>query len=593
MLQLSNWMTGSITRTIARFVAALAVTGTTAIFAPAAAAQQITDTNITTLAAAVDAEIAKAPNHNDSIVWGLFKQLEVLTVEPRKGPEGEALPGGPLHTDANANFYCARIGFFLLKNVAGNPQMFGGWVWPRTLQRITWALNQNSGHPQAWFLWGNIHRDAIAGRNWKEAERGFRFDLVLNPDRIASKHSHVFCLLNLGKPAEALTAADTYLAAHPQSAKLHEFRGDALYSLARYQDAMTAYQTSAHLDLADGGILDKVKNADLKHQTATTGRPMPHNYLKWLVLYYKQHPQQTISEEKRGHLLWSIWDGVRRGQGDAAAQAWGAQCVQCFAALEATFPQSARIARWCDYQAEIYRYDLSQLTKLEDAVIRGLTADPTSQAIMDRLNLPTAGVNLFDHYKGHKQYPQGVAVVNRLLPLLPSDSPLERSRRAVMHQFAFECFKGLGQFTNAEAAIRAAVESDPRNSVYPNSYGLMLRYTGDTAGAETQFRKALEIAPSHPWAAQNLTGLLMAQGQWSAFHDHCSQSLYWAHDTVEQAKADLTATLDPQRVDGAATPAEIAAAHESVDAATHDLLKMRRLWTEGLQLERASTTAPK
>ncbi|MHC5019623.1 MAG: tetratricopeptide repeat protein [Planctomycetota bacterium] len=221
-------------------------------------------------------------------------------------------------------------------------------------------------------------------------------------------------------------------------------------------------------------------------------------------------------------------------------------------------------------------------------MLRGLAADPTSQAVMDRLNLPSQGVNLFDHYKGAGRYSDGIAFVEKLLPLLPTTTPLDRARRAVMHQFAFECHKGLGQFTQAEASIQAAIESDPRNSVYPNSYGLMLRYTGNTAGAMEQFRKALEIAPSHPWAAQNLAGLLMAQGDWAAFHDHCSRALYWAQDTVEQVQAHLTETLDPQRVDGPASQQEIATAQEALDAAKHDLMKMRRLWTEGLQLERAA-----
>jgi len=596
MLRLPTWTTGLVT-TAALIAAALLAT------APAAQAQQITAQDLPTLQKMVDAEIAKGPKNNASNVWGLFKQLEQLTAAPHTDSAGKQRPAGPLHLVADANYYCAKIGFFLLKNVAGNPDMFGGWVWPRTKERISWALNQNQNHKEAWLLWGKIHQDAVAGRNWKEAERGFRFDLVLNPKRSESMRYHVFCLLQLGRPQQALKAADTYLNTNVGSARLHELRGDALYSLGRYRDARNAYAVAVDLHLGDGQIFDKAKNADLKHQEQAAvaagkpSRPMPNWYLQYLKNYFSRHPDQFISEEKRGHLLWTIWSGLQRNGHEMAAQ-FAADCIACFAGLEEDFPKAGpRAAVWCDYQADIYRYDLTKLPQLQATVLRGLKADPGSQAVMDRLNLPGAGVNLFDYYKGNDvegrapQYQQGVDFVNQLLPLLPTTSPVDRARRAVMHQFAFECHKGLAQFPQANAAIQAAIDADPSNPVYPNSYGLLLRYTGDTAGAKKQFQAALEIAPSHPWAAQNLAGLLIAEGAWPEFHDHCSRALYWAQDSVEQTEAELKATLDPQRFDGPATRDQVAAARESVDAAKHDLLKIRRLWQEGLQLERAATAA--
>lgn len=586
MLRPPTWTTGFAV------TAALAL-ATLGAAAPAAQAQQITTTDLPALQTMVDAEVAKAPAHDDSQVWGLFKQLEALTVQGYTNDQGVAVPPGPHHDNPDANYYCAKIGFFLLKNVAGNPDMFGGWVWPRTQERITWALTQNGNHPQAWLLWGHIHRDRIAGENWAEAERGYGFDLKLNPTRFESKRYHVYCLLRLGKAAEALTTADAYLADHADSAPLHEMRGDALYSLGTkaapgpWQTAMQAYQAAAELDLADGGLLDKVKKADLLYQDATTGAPQPHAFLQWLQGYGQRHPEQSISEEKRGVELRTIWVRESNRVGLAGASAWATQTVQCFEGLEARFPESPRVAVWCAELAEVHRWYLA-LPELESAVLRGLRADPSNQDIMGKLILPS-GLNLFDHYKSAQRYADGIAIVNQLLPLLPADAPQQRARRAVMHQFAFECHKGLGQFPLAFAAIQAAIQADPRNAVYPNSYGLLLRVSGDTAAAMAQFRAALEIAPSHPWAAQNLATLLMAQQQWKAFHDHCSRALYWGQDAVEQAKAGLEETRDPQRADGPASQDQVAAAQEALDAAVHDLLKMRRLWTEGLQLERAAT----
>ena len=67
----------------------------------------------------------------------------------------------------------------------------------------------------------------------------------------------------------------------------------------------------------------------------------------------------------------------------------------------------------------------------------------------------------------------------------------------------------------AEAARRFyfAVQEEPDNPLYRYFYGLALLEKGDTAGAEAQWRRVLELSPGDPAASEALGGLYLAQGR--------------------------------------------------------------------------------
>ncbi len=67
----------------------------------------------------------------------------------------------------------------------------------------------------------------------------------------------------------------------------------------------------------------------------------------------------------------------------------------------------------------------------------------------------------------------------------------------------------------AEAARRFyfAVQEEPDNPLYRYFYGLALLEEGDTASAESEWRRVLEIAPGDPAASEALGSLYLAQGR--------------------------------------------------------------------------------
>ena len=67
---------------------------------------------------------------------------------------------------------------------------------------------------------------------------------------------------------------------------------------------------------------------------------------------------------------------------------------------------------------------------------------------------------------------------------------------------------------DARRYLEQAAALDPASARTWNQLGLVLRKSGDAAGAERAFRKALEIEPQHPQAANNLALLFISAQRW-------------------------------------------------------------------------------
>ncbi len=68
---------------------------------------------------------------------------------------------------------------------------------------------------------------------------------------------------------------------------------------------------------------------------------------------------------------------------------------------------------------------------------------------------------------------------------------------------------------DARRYLEQAATLDPSSARTWNQLGLVLRKSSDAAGAERAFRKALEIEPEHPQAANNLALLFISAQRWS------------------------------------------------------------------------------
>jgi tetratricopeptide (TPR) repeat protein len=223
---------------------------------------------------------------------------------------------------------------------------------------------------------------------------------------------------------------------------------------------------------------------------------------------------------------------------------------------------------------------------LADCVVEGIrraAGDGESvDTVMAELANADRSMNLFDEYRSTQQWERCLALVDRLLAVMPADSIADNRRRGVLHQVKFECCQPLGRLDDAAKAIEAAIASDPANAVYPNSYGLLLRYLGRTDEAIAQFRASLEIREGHEWSSENLATTLLAAGRWDAFFPHMAAALGWAADRVTGARethAGLVAR-------GAEAPA-LAAAQEELEYQLFHAANLRRLYLEGLRLQRA------
>lgn len=80
-------------------------------------------------------------------------------------------------------------------------------------------------------------------------------------------------------------------------------------------------------------------------------------------------------------------------------------------------------------------------------------------------------------------------------------------------QELFPLYDSQGRTRELEAKIRAALERAPRSPMHHNWLGLVLKRRGDLPGAEAEFRKTLEIAPSLTGAMANLGSLYIQGGK--------------------------------------------------------------------------------
>jgi Tfp pilus assembly protein PilF len=83
--------------------------------------------------------------------------------------------------------------------------------------------------------------------------------------------------------------------------------------------------------------------------------------------------------------------------------------------------------------------------------------------------------------------------------------------RALM--MAGELSSTLGHGDDAERQIRAALASDPLNTIVRSSLGFVQYYAGRFASADASFRKMLDLAPDFAWTRWFLAKTLLAEGK--------------------------------------------------------------------------------
>lgn len=507
---------------------------------------------------------------NDDLLWKAFWSLKPLV-------------DGPLAGDADAHFAAAQCAFTLAPMASAD--MARGLVWPLALASSLRCVELNRNHPEGWLLYGKVRSHAFNGSNWGEALPGFENDLVLTPTRLESHQWCAFGYLQLGQPDKATAAARRGLESNPDAARLHELLGDALFQLQDYLGARAAYGDAAEREPTNHAPIDKWVNADLRAQEVAGPNRDPGPALAWLAEFDAAHPDHWKAGEKRAEIyIVQMWQGVWTREGAGAARPHGEAGLAQLAALAARFPDEPRGVHWMQLAASVHRA-YAAYDALVDCVLDGIrraTGDfEATETIMGELANADRSLNLFDEYRNTGQWERCLALVDRLLEVLPAETILESKRRGVLHKVRSDCFESLGRHDEAEAAFSAAMEADPADPVYPNSYGLMLRYLGRTDEAIARFRQSLEISAGHPWPSENLAATLLMLGRWDEFFPHMAAALGFAADRVTGAHEHLQKQIAGGDRD------EIAAAQETLEDERFYAASLRHLYIEGLRLQAA------
>ena len=83
----------------------------------------------------------------------------------------------------------------------------------------------------------------------------------------------------------------------------------------------------------------------------------------------------------------------------------------------------------------------------------------------------------------------------------------------IVMQELFPLYDGQGRARELEPRIHTALDRAPRSAMHHNWLGLVLKRRGDLKGAEGEFRRTLELAPSLAGAMANLGSLFIQEGK--------------------------------------------------------------------------------
>ncbi|MDX2478777.1 MAG: fused MFS/spermidine synthase [Desulfuromusa sp.] len=157
--------------------------------------------------------------------------------------------------------------------------------------------------------------------------------------------------------------------------------------------------------------------------------------------------------------------------------------------------------------------------------------------VQERNRLQTAfraeGIFLQGHGSQLRNEPYTIALknFNQAVNLAPWSEVLRSQIVAYLNE-RFRTYYSRGDYTNALAFLRLAVDIYPETAEVHEDYGMMLRLTDQTEAAVLELQRALELNPDLVFARRTLGDVYASRGESSIALEHWRKALYSDPDDI-------------------------------------------------------------